>query len=722
MKADHPPRPKGRPRKVPLRTESPRELTSAQNSKMIQSKRAAIRYQKGKIEKEIEKRIGDGEDPNHVRESIFATVTAKYLDAREDVPALIKELRVGDMTLSGEPATRISPPVELPSGKKRSRENPPYCSEAAVLEYLPSVAAHTHNVPMNSGFTSNRVSRSSEQVSNRLLKKSLSQKDLEKADQIPKSKGSLGLTYDEQSNLIRREDCGLFVGADASRARIPGQRGRSRKCRLAIFKSARLPEFSWFSEEITIPLEEKDCTSVCDKLRPGRRSLSPCLPISARATPRQTPLPVTEFSKIFPAENGFTNTLRSSHIAPSLDCDESSKNESTRLNFSDQVRMHDLAACHESHVASSVKKNTHAVVEPGHMSLVGNEEKRSSLSGLSPNISPFTAINQSYSNVSKKGADSEAALQIDNENAIPSKNISKHQISHMINASSEEQSMSLSKSPDVGIPPAPIISENSSRINAQTGFHDVADGQTEIGQATLTQASPASDVLPPSGETGTDAKGGATQKGARLTKPVTISGGSVSIVRRKIIMDIMHMCGGIYSGHKELSGPFITAWARQNKPGKPDSKTIYTAFRSLVQSGKLRELKFSFQTPQGLAVTKSMITLTNIPPTDNRVAEMQKLMIACHPSPYIPEGVENSEEVRNLPVQPSKFVANRTLADLEIENESQVRLQHKPLYVTRLEERKTAAERSRQIRQARLEAMRVKHEMRIQRAKYSVSL
>lgn len=721
MKACNAPRLKGRPRKT-SRTDLPRGLTLAQNSKIIQSQKAAIRYQKGKIEKEIARRIGDGEDPKSVREDIFAMVSAKYLDAGEDVPASIKELRVGDMTLSEDPTTCISLPVEPPSGKKQSRENPPTASEPAFPEYLPSVAAHTQTALMNLGFASNLVSRSSKQVSARVHKKFLLRKDSEKPGLLPKPNGSIGMTYDEQSNLIGRENCGVFVGVDALRARTPGQRGRSRKCRLAIFKSARLSEFVWFSESLILPRGNIESAPVCDESRPGPRALSPCLPISARATPEQTSPPGVESSKLFPAEKGCKNTLKSSHIAPSSDRYESLKNGSTGLNVSDQDRMPDLAAYTESHMTSCIEKNKFAVIEPGHVSQAAYEEKRCNLLGLPPNISPFTPINRSHPKFSKSIADSEAVLHIEKEKAIPLKNTSEFQISHVINHNAEEQPISHSKSSDIGMPPAPIFIKNPLPIYAQKESHDVADSRTGMEPTTLAQASPALNALPPiSGGTVTDAHGGTLQTSARLKKPVTISGGSISMVRKKIIMDIMQRCGGIYSGHKELSGPFITAWTRQNKPGTPDSKTVYAAFRSLVQACKLRELKFSFQTPKGLMVTKSMITLTSIPPTDHRVTEMQQLMMACHPSPYIPEGVEILEEVRNLPVYPSRFGTNRALADLEIDNESQVRLQHKPSYVTRLETRKTAAERSRKIRQARLEAMRGKRERRIQCAKPWVS-
>lgn len=705
-----------------LEADAMAELTLAQSSKIIKSKIAAIRYQKQKMEKEISKRIDDGEDPNDVRKSIFAMVSAEYLNVREGIPAMIKELRVGDMILSGEPGTSFLSPVHVLLEGKQPRKNLSTGREPAFSEYLPSVAAHTQITPLNLEHTSNRVSHDSEQASARSPKKPSSQKGSKKVDLTLKPKGSLGLTCDEQANLIGRENFGVFVGADAARARTPGQRGRSRKCRLAIFKSARLSEFSWFSEEIVIPLGDKNSVPVCHEARPEALALSPCLPRSARVTRKQTSSSVVELPKLVPAAAGCTGTPKRIRVEPSPDCQELSENRSTGVSVLNQAQIYDHATWNESPIASLIEKNTHAVIDPGYVSPARYEEEPRTLFGLSLNLSPFTPINQSNSKIPVEGADNEAELHSDIEKVMPLNDISKSPSPHMINATAEEETTSLPKSPDVGMPLAPIIVETSPRISAQAEVHDVADGQTDVDPATAVQVSSALNRLPlVSDGTGVGAHDETTQTSHHRTKPVTISGGSVSILRKNIIMDIIHMCGGIYSGHKELSGPFIAAWVKQNKPGKPDSKTIYSTFRSLVQSDKLRELKFSFKTPEGLMVTKSMITLTSISPTDHRVAEMQKLIIACHPSQYIPEGVEIPEEIRNLPVYPSRFGTNRTMADLEIDHESQVRLQHKPGYITRLEERQTAAEKNRQLRQARLEKKRVERRRPIRRALFLVS-
>lgn len=702
------------------RTELPKGLTRAQKAKYVQSQKAAINYQKGKIEKEIARRLGAGEDPNQVREEIFATASAMYLDAGEEIPTSIKEVRVHDMMLSGISAPPIFPPVKLSVGKKRSRENPPAGSERTVPNYLPSVAAHTQTVYMNLETASDRNNCSSTQGSTRLLKKVISRKDKEKAALVSKPNRSTGMTYHEQSNLIGRTGRGVFVGVDALPPRTPGQRGRRRKCRLAIFKSARLSDIAWFNEN-PITLENRGSTPVGDEARSRPGVLSPSCPVSVRPTREQMSPPGVESPKPSRAGTGRANTLNPSQTAPSSALDDLLTNGSTDLNVSDQVRMSDHAAYTDSNAEFCIETNTFAAVDSRSAPQGAYEETCDILLGLPSRISPFTPINQSLPGSSKVSADCEAALYTDNVEALPLKDILKSQPPNVTNTDVEEEAMSPLKSPGKDVPSVPILIENSSQIHAQKEIEDVAACRSELESTPITQ-SPELDVsLPIASDTVMDTHGGSLQISTRLTRPVALTGGSVSMLRKKIIMDIMQMCGGIYTGHKELVGPFITAWSRQGKPGKPDSKTVYAAFRSLVQSGKLRELKFSFQTPEGLMVTKSMITLTDISPTDPRVAEMQQVMRSCHPSPYIPEAVERLGEVRKLPEYPSRFGTSRATADLEVDNELQVRLQHKPFYVTRLERSRIAAERSRQVREAKMETIKARLERQIERARFWVS-
>ncbi len=663
-----------------------------------------MRYQKRKVEKEIARRLGEGEDPDHVGESIFAQVSAQYLDVGEDIPASVKELRVHGMKLSGSPSTSIVSAMEHASAKQQSRDLFSTSNDPAVFEYLPSVSAHTHRVLMNIGTVLNGESFGAEPVLNRFLKSCIPCGDTEKADLVSKQNGSIDNAYGEQSNSIRREGCGIFVGPDALRARLPGQRGRSRKCRLAIFKSTRLSDFEWFRKtHHSIGNKASAPVSHGQQLRP--QTLSPRFHISAEASRNELPSSPMKSSESHPADNDCKSTPKPVYALLSTDYHNVQEKGSIGSNVSDSV----CPSATTLPETSRGEKKTFTVRTARNVSEAAYDGKPLTPLDLRSNISPFTPINalmkQNLPNTSNKSAESRRTVRSDNAQVVPSKDISRSQALDVINTNPEEQATSPSKPPEIETASAGIRNGIPRRNSPQVEDEDVADRRKEK-KGTTTTAPPhvidTSTVV--AGGTGIDESGRFLQANARLANPVTVTGGSVSILRKKIIMDIIQMCGGIYSGHRELLGPFVTAWAKQKKPGKPDNKTIYTAFRSLVQACKLRELKFSFQNPQGLVVTKSMITLTSISPTDPRVVEMQKLMIACYPSSFIPDGVELSEEVRNPPLHPSKYGTNRALADLEIDNESQVQLQHTPNCVTRLERREAALERNRAARKERREA------------------
>ena len=131
-------------------------------------------------------------------------------------------------------------------------------------------------------------------------------------------------------------------------------------------------------------------------------------------------------------------------------------------------------------------------------------------------------------------------------------------------------------------------------------------------------------------------KHGSLNGSVKITK-VTISSGSVAVLRRKIIMEIIGKCGGIFPGNKEIYYPFYAAWASRTKSGKPDQRTVEAALNSLVDSSKLRVLRFTFNNRGDTAVTKSILTLPAISPTDLRIRDMQQKIIENDPRWYVPD-------------------------------------------------------------------------------------
>lgn len=129
-------------------------------------------------------------------------------------------------------------------------------------------------------------------------------------------------------------------------------------------------------------------------------------------------------------------------------------------------------------------------------------------------------------------------------------------------------------------------------------------------------------------------------------QPVTMSGGSMGVLRRKIIMEIIETCGGVFPGVRELLLPFITAWHKLDKTGKPDARTLQTALNYLVGCAKIRQIIFTFQTNKGLMITRTMLALAEISPSDEKVKDMQTKIEQSHPSIYLPPEAEFDEALR----------------------------------------------------------------------------
>ena len=135
-----------------------------------------------------------------------------------------------------------------------------------------------------------------------------------------------------------------------------------------------------------------------------------------------------------------------------------------------------------------------------------------------------------------------------------------------------------------------------------------------------------------------------TQKASKTSNSQSISkinrqGGSVAMLRRIIIMDIIDKCEGVFPSHKEMSSPFAAEWKRRGQEGTPESKTISNAVNALIKENKLRQITFTSQTRQGITLTKSMLILPTIDTTDPKVKETQTNMVAYHPRHFIPKAV-----------------------------------------------------------------------------------
>jgi len=219
-----------------------------------------------------------------------------------------------------------------------------------------------------------------------------------------------------------------------------------------------------------------------------------------------------------------------------------------------------------------------------------------------------------------------------------------------------------------------------------------------------TTSSPGKQVADPPSPTIENSIQGPGRKKTRTSYPsrsmIAMGGGSVGAQRRKIIMEIIERCGGLFPGERELWYPFASAWMKTPDAGKPDQRTIKMTTKALVDSGKLRQLKFSFRDKKGIMLTKTILTTPHISPTSPAIKELERKIIEEDPNPYIPPDADVTPEIRKANQRSfSKLASSKNLA---VEKDDKVQLQYVPAYVRHAEMNKKMALERRRIRQEAL--------------------
>ena len=179
------------------------------------------------------------------------------------------------------------------------------------------------------------------------------------------------------------------------------------------------------------------------------------------------------------------------------------------------------------------------------------------------------------------------------------------------------------------------------------------------------------------------------------------TGGSMGFTRKKIIIDIVEKCGGIFPGEKELYCPFVAAWLKQVNSTKPDQSTIHKAAKAIFATGKLKQLVFAFTSKTGVMVTKSMILAADISTSASSVKEMQKKIMEQDPRLYIPAEVEVSEEMRKKYglASNAEIKSGRHITEIEFDEEAQVQLQYVPSYIKATDTRMRLSQRKKQLKE-----------------------
>lgn len=212
-------------------------------------------------------------------------------------------------------------------------------------------------------------------------------------------------------------------------------------------------------------------------------------------------------------------------------------------------------------------------------------------------------------------------------------------------------------------------------------------------------------------------KGSPKTKSSKVITRLTPNSGSIGVLRQKIIIEIVEACGGVFPGDKELWYPFTTAWLQRMPPGtgKPDNRTIKTAKKALIASGKLRQLRFAFLNKHGVMVEKGMVTTNDVHSNSPIVKDLQRKMIEQDPWLYVPQEAAVADDLRKSHTSAVVFGTNKTTAQLEVDEETQVELQYVPAYVKRAAiNKEAAAAKKRATAEMRRPALEEKRRMRAQ--------
>ncbi len=126
-----------------------------------------------------------------------------------------------------------------------------------------------------------------------------------------------------------------------------------------------------------------------------------------------------------------------------------------------------------------------------------------------------------------------------------------------------------------------------------------------------------------------------------------VGGGSVAVLRRKIVLDLLEACSGALPYYQNsLWTAFTAAWQKGGQSGKPDVRTLKTAVKSLCQNGSAKQIKFSHRNKRGIMVTKTILAKADMATSNNVILDVQRRMIEADPRQYLPEALDVDSELK----------------------------------------------------------------------------
>ena len=449
--------------------------------------------------------------------------------------------------------------------------------------------------------------------------------------------------YQNQLETISRPHDGVFFGPTKPRRKRQCEPPdlRPREFKVAFFKLARLQEFEWFVTSPQVPgpvpsLDSRDQESLPpvtepETLEPGLSLTSLCQDLAPPHTEPKTPL---RTGPVLIPENLHSppiSTLRQSPLVAQLNPRPALSYVSPYVDTTGAKRKRGASPQptrgSPPPPPTSFSKNSYS----------DNPRPRTRSLTVTLNISTRPEAEKTSAEVGP--ADNDMTAEPEMTHHTPERPKPTEPLSPMTPEAPTIDKQSANNRSDTPTTDRSIVTHSPSTRPADNRISIEQSADNRINTPTSTPKRPSVDV------------GKAKLPIKKNFNKMSRLGGSVAMLRKNIVMDLVEKCDGIFSGHGEMVMPFAAEWSKRGFEGTPEKRTVQNTVNQLCAEGKLRRITFTYQNKHGIVATKTMFTLANIDAADSRVKETQTHMIAYHPRYYVPEALMPTEDLRSINAQ-----------------------------------------------------------------------
>ncbi|RDH31158.1 hypothetical protein BDQ94DRAFT_172267 [Aspergillus welwitschiae] len=487
---------------------------------------------------------------------------------------------------------------------------------------------------------------------------------------------ALGLddTWTEYSVLlIERAGPGVYITSRGRRRPAGKRQGRPKISRIAVFKTPKLATLPWFQKETAEPDDESILVSRKTRLQAsGRPQASPAVDDDDALLPQSTPpaLSVRGSKRLHERESDTEHGMEG-ESAPKHRRVEQVNSDTQNVSSTAELLEREPEGTQTSPLRRTKRKRAVSPMLPEEVASQtngGTVSDNASARRLPRNSNGQTAARNEDLGTPSKRTRSGRALR-------DKKGTTTH-----LTAAETGKADAVEGEPD------------ASAAERPSGRDAVTNGSSEnVTASDATQQSLTEQAAPSAVEDATEQK----KKGApevpepsgRKRRIFAEKGGSVAVLRRSIVMDILEQAGGAYPMGTEIWYPFMTAWQKKRHKEIPDLRTIRSVVKTMVDAGKVRQLTFSGRDRKGVMVTKKIIYKADMKPDDPMILDMQKEMLATDRY-YFPPNVEIDPEISKNGNRGTPRRDEKLLSQLPVERGITVQLHQKPAMVRAVEKRR----------------------------------